>query len=228
MTENRFQVEFRFDGRLADEGEIDGSDHEAAISASRRLLALNAHCCLSGKVPASAVSESKQYHVRHLGSRKGSHTDFWAVVVNNAWTVQIVGGLIGAAYANEVKAGVNVCARFLRDSIKSALNTGPGHLPEFPRVEPVFEAHDGNWEPMIDMEAEQEAVRLQLREITIRVLHEVARPVGRSASKLTVVIDGEPVAVIDEAMKRRWLSEQIGEAVAVLRDRQHRLVNPGG
>ena len=215
------QVKFSFDGRLAADNQLDGSDHETATRASRRLLALHAHCSITGRVPTSAVSETDQYHVRHMATRAGSHIDVWNVVINSPWTVQLVGGLIGTAYADEVKGGINAFARFLRQSVRSALDLGPRHLPVFPRVEPVFEARDGNRQPIIDVEAEQHTERAKLREVTIRILHEIARPIGRSASTLAIIIEGELAATIDETMKRRWLVDQISNAVTLLPRNQH-------
>jgi hypothetical protein len=223
MTPNSFEVAFCFDGGLADEGVLDGSDHEAATRASRRLLALHAHCILHSRVPSAAQSEGHGYHVRHVATRRGSHLDVWNVVISNAWTIQIVGGLLGAAYASEVKAGINAAALFLRDSLRAAVGMGPKNLPRFPRIEPILEARGGNRDPMFDIDSEDDAVRLRLREVTIQVLHDVARPVGRSARNLTILIEGEPIAVIDEQMKRQLLADQISTAVAVLKaERQGR------
>ena len=162
MTANSFEVVFRFDGNLADEGELDGSDHEAATRASRRLLALHAHCFLHGKVPSAAQSEGRAYHVRHVATQKGSHADYWNVVINNAWAIQIA-GLIGTAYADEVKLAINAAARFLRDSVRSAVGMGSKSLPEIIKIEPVLETWAGNRQPMIDTDAEHDQLRLQRR-----------------------------------------------------------------
>ena len=226
MVTSSFEVAFRFEGRLADEGVLDGSDHEATTQAVRRLLALHAHCFLHGKVPSAALSDGNGYHVQHVATRMGSHIDVWNVVINNPWTIQVVGGVMGTAYANEVKAGINASARFLRDSVRSALGTGSVRLPEFKREQNVLEARDGNREPMIDIDAEIESERIRLRGVTIRVLQDVARPIGRSAARVTIIIEEESVAVIDEDTKRCWLSDEIGTAVMLLRDRRRGLMQP--
>lgn len=220
MSTESFEVAFRFDGKLADEGVLDGSDHESATRASRRLLALHAYCFLHGKVPTAAQSEGNGYHVRHVATRMGSHYDTWNVVINNAWTIQVVGGIIVTAYADEVKAGISASARFLRDSLRAAIGSGSRSLPDFRRIEPVLEARRGNRERMIDLDAEEDRTRILLKEVTIKVLHDLSRPVGRSAGSLTILVQGEPIVVIDDEMKRLWLTDQISAAVDALRDRQ--------
>jgi len=212
-----FEVTFKFDGRLADQGILDGSDHEAAVAGSRRLLALHAHAFIHGFVPRAAQSEGEGYHVVHVASHKGSHNDLWQVIINNAWTVQIVGGVLAGAYANEVKAVINASARFLGDSVRAAIGTGPDHLPELRRKEPILEASNGNRQPIIDVESEQRHERVRLRQLTSRVLLDVARPVGRSAGSLAIIVERETIAFIDEDAKRRWLDDQITTAVRNMR-----------
>jgi len=214
MTTNAFEVAFKFDGRLADQGMLDGSDHETAIAASRRLLALHAHSFLHGKVPRAALSDGSGYHVVHVATRKGSHEDVWQIILNSQWTVQIMGGMVGGALANILTDAVRV----VRDSLKAAIATGPRHLPEFRRVEPVLQMDDGNREPIVDLGQEQDAERRKLRTVVAQVLLDTARPVGRSASRLTITVEREIVAVIDEETKQRWLADQITEAVRGMRN----------
>ena len=211
-----FQVAFKFDGYLADEGMLDGSDYEHTTQATRRLLALHAHAYLHAKVPSSAVSEGKGYQVRHVTSYRGSHVDLWAVYIFPS--ALMVAGVVGNAYAAEIKSGINAASGFLRDSVQTALGIRSARRPEFQRIEPGFEDRGGNRAPMIDIDREFDDQRLRLRDVTIRVLHDVARPIGRSAQRLTILIEGEPVAIIDEHLKRRWLEAEITEAVHALRE----------
>lgn len=218
----RFEVCIRFDGGLAAEGALDGSDHERATIASRRLLALHASCYLNGRVPASAVSEAAGYQVRHTGSKQACHIDVWEVYVFE--TALAAATTLGGVYSSEVKAVLNACATFLADSIRSAIGTGSSHLPEFRPIVPVLTLRDGNRAPSIDIESEHVAQRKRLRGLTSRVLAEVARPVGRSAETLTVSIQGAQVAVVDAHAKRSLLAtqeleDQIGVAVRLIQKR---------
>ena len=149
-----------------------------------------------------------------MASRVGSHVDIWSVVIDPVFLT--ASSIVGSAYAAEIKQGINGACRFLRESVRSALGTGSLHLPEF-RREPVLEAWDGNREPLVDIELEHERQRLRLRELTARVLGDLARPVGRSAARLTIVLEGEQIAVIDEDAKRRWLAGQITAAISNMR-----------
>ncbi len=220
-----FEVSFRFEGRLADSGSLDGSDHEAATRAGRRLLALHAHAFLTGRVPRAAVSERGGYHIRHAGSRQGSHIDFWQVVVANPnpWLVA-AGCFLGSAYQVEIKSAINAAASFCWQSIRAAVRTAFVDVPPLPRIEPTLVGFDANRMPLIDDEAENAPERYRFYETALGALIDLSRPVGRSADVLTILIDGKPVAVIDEATKRRMMDErqrlldrEIGDAVLALR-----------
>ena len=91
-------------------------------------------------------------------------------------------------------------------------------MPQFPHIQPVLEMQDGNHEPLLDVSAESDRLWAELRTRTRKVLHELARPVGRSADTLCVWIDDELVATFDETTKRRFvtLSDLISEAVIPL------------
>jgi hypothetical protein len=206
MAIDRFEVTFRFTGGLADSGMLDGSDHTTSTQAVRRLLALHAHCSISGRVPRASLSEGVGYHVRHVASPKGSHADIWAIVFDPK-TVGVASYFAGM-YSSEIKLGINAGARFLRDSLRSALGTGPSHLPEFPRTEPVLSGLAENRAPLVDTDAEQDSERGRLREATVRILFDAARPIGRSADCLEIDIDGAVVATIDLETLRQLQNER--------------------
>lgn len=215
--ENEFEVEFRFDGLLAKEGDLDGSDQEHSISAARRILGLHAHCFLTGQVPRAAVSQSKLYHVRHRGSYQACHVDMWAVVIIP--TSLALGQIVGNAYSSEIKQGINTAARFLRDGLRAAVGSGSRELPRFREFQPVLESYSGNHDPIVDIEMEQQRERTRLREITSRVLFEdAARAIGRSADLLTIRVAGEIAITIDIDAKNRWLDKQITAAVNSIRN----------
>ncbi len=227
MTEGKFIVEFRFDGGLATRGVLDGSDHVTATEAARRLLALHAHTLFGGEVPRNALSQSGAYRVVHVGTRVGCSVDGWEV-----WVLGSGGAVLGVAkwyadtYRSEIRDYTTAAARaaqgFLRDSINAVLRIGSRDLPAFPRIEPVLSSIYGNGEPMIDLDALDENKRELLRAITVQVLHDLARPVGRSAELLSILIDGQLVAEIDERAKARLYEDQISDFVHRLPRRQQR------
>ena len=223
MATNGFQVKFVFDGRLAEYGELDGSDYAQTADASRRLLATHAHCWATGRIPFAAVSNTQHYQIRHAGSWRGSHVDLWNVVLNvardPATTAAIAAATFGeTSYPGTTRQAISGAARFLKDSLRYAMDAASYTMPQFPRIEPVLEMQDGNHEPLLDVSAESDRLWAELRTRTRKGLHELARPVGRSADTLCVWIDDELVATFDETTKRRFvtLSDLISEAVIPL------------
>lgn len=220
MTDGKFIVVFKFDGGLADDGGLDGSDHVEATEAARRLLALHAQTFFTGVIPRSAQSRGAAYHVRHSHTFQGSSCDQWGVYVAAGYLLDI--------YKPQVKQLLDAAARFLAGSIRSALGVGPRDQPTFLRIEPVLSSGHGNGEPLIDMDAIDDEKRAALRAITMQVLYELARPVGRSADRLSILIDGQLIAEIDQRAKSRlheerqaYLEDQIGDAVSHLRGRRN-------
>jgi len=159
-----------------------------------------------GQSTRASYSDGNGYRVLHVATRKGSHEDVWAVVFDPR--VQSVAAYLAGVYSSEIKVGINRGARFLWDSIRSALRTGPAHLPAFERVEPVLTGLSGNHEPIVDLSAEHDIERGRLREATVRILCDGGRPVGRSADWLEIGIDGETVATIDVETLRTLLNER--------------------
>jgi hypothetical protein len=173
-------------------------------------------------VPVNAISNGNGYQIQHVASRKGSHIDIWSVVFHPGACVLY--GIVGNAYAAEIKDQINGAARFLSDSLRSALNLGSRDLPEFRRVESYLEVQDGNGAPLIDFEAEHRQERDRLRDLTLRVLYEeVARPIGRSAHLLRIQVEGSPVISVDLKLKREWLEQHINAAVVALRSHKSEL-----
>lgn len=232
MTEGKFTVEFKFYGREADTGRLDGSDHLEATKAARRLLALNAYVFFHGKLPHQAESKTDEFHVFHVGTFHNCISDVWEVAIPGSAVA--VGAYYAKLYSDEVKQATNAAARFLRDIIRAALGIGSLNLPEMSRIEPVLPEHGGNGAPIMDVEEEQEKTRTALRALVTQVLHELSRPVGRSAERLDIYIDRELVATIDATGKAQlyddhqsYLDEQITSAVKGIRVRQNTLFPRG-
>jgi hypothetical protein len=220
-----FEVAYRFEGRLADSGTLDGSDHETSTQAGRRLLALHAHAFLTGRVPKAAASERAGYHIQHVASRQGSHIDFWRVVVTdpNPWLVAAA-CILGGAYQQRIQTCIDAMASAFAQSIRAVVSTAFDDVPHLPTTNLTLTRADGNRMPMLDPDAEGEQERYRLYELALRVITELARPVGRSADRLTVIVDGSNVAVIDEMTRRRITAErqrlldrEISDALMVLR-----------
>ncbi len=211
MTANEgFGVAFQFEGLLADVAGLDGSDHEAATQAARRLLALHSQVFLTGKVPRAALSEGDGYHVIHVASRQGSHVDLWQILVTNPnpWLVTVAGGLGFFLFEDEIKLAVKKAKRFLRNSVRTTLRSRPYQPPEIPLAQPVLQALSGNNAPIVDVEIEAAYERERLRDVTVHILSDLARPIGRSAHTLTIIVDGERIATIDGALKSRLVRER--------------------
>lgn len=208
MADDRFEVQFRFDGGLATSGKLDGSDHEVVTSAVRRLLAVHAHCFLHRKVPVAAFAEGRGYHVQHAGSSATCHVDHWEIVLG-------VSAIGSSDRPEEVKGAIAGCVSFLQASLRSVVT---GELNDAEFFEPASEESKSDAET--DKDVGLEAIRRELQVLTARVLYEgVARPIGRSAEALSITINGEQVIAIDDNVKTRLFQHNITLALKDMRSR---------
>lgn len=221
MTDVKITVQFKFDGGLATQGVLDGSDHSESTVAVRRLLSLHVHTFLFGEVPHAARSQGEGYHVMHVGTREGCSYDEWQIWITTAAATAAVIKWYADTYRPEIKDATTACVvaarAFIADSLRAVLGIGARQVPEFQRVEPVLRAVSGNGEPLVDTDALADRRRGEFHERTRRALYDSARPVGRSAETLVISIDGQRVVEIDRQSKASLLELDITRAVRGLR-----------
>lgn len=112
---------------------------------------------------------------------------------------------LGVGYLGK-KAWEYTYDQFLKDSIGPILARKPSTMPLELRREPVFEPLDKSNEPFVDVEAERDYHWRQLRGRATAALANASKPVGRSASTMTILVAGNDnlrVGMIDEAVLRR-------------------------
>lgn len=128
----------------------------------------------------------------------------------DAWKLAIVGGMVGNVFATYATRVIDYgFDRFMQDAVGSAITGQPVVVPaEWPR-EVVLEPQDRSNAPFIETQGERHMRWLELRGCLNSILPNVSRPVGRSADKLTIHVDGKLVGVIDEAVMRRLMQPQI-------------------
>ena len=217
MTDG-FKVAFVFGGGLADQGQLDGSDYATSVQAARRLLALHAHFWATGKIPLSAHSESRFYHIRHIATGRGAHVSYWNVLINGKpeWTsIDVAEGAIASiAETKRTQQQVDVAnaSRLLRNSVRSAFGHWDGDLLQYLRTTPAFEAQAfDHHDPLFADEAVAGRQQIHLLDTTSRILFDLARPVGRCAVQLNIAIEKKLIATIDRDVKDYLFSQQVSE-----------------
>jgi hypothetical protein len=195
------KITFRFTGLAADEARLDGSDFNTYTDAARQLLALNAYFYANGLLPnGGAINNTPQYRVWKEASARGSYLDVWMVAFSAAMTARVLGD-----YA--VRALDYTYAHFLKDNLGPIIGRKPSSMPLELRREPYFPPQDKGNHPVFDEEVERAHHWLQLREKSTFVLPKVARPVGRSADKLTISSELGEIGTIDTQALRQILAD---------------------
>jgi hypothetical protein len=202
-----YKIKFTFTGSLADEKRLDGSDAVTYTQAARQLLALHAHFYTTAMVPnGGALNQTKLYRVYKEAPVAGSYDD--------PWLIAIVAGAIGSGMGPFVTAAVTYTyEQLLKDNIGAIIGRKPSSMPLEMRREPVFTAQDTRNEPVFDIEPEREHHWRQLRERSADILVNVARPVGRCATKLVISGEATRIATIDVDARRQLLQAQITVAM---------------
>jgi hypothetical protein len=196
-------VVFTFTGRMADQHELGPVEYMRYHESARQLVATCGHFYTLGRVPnGAAFSEGRYYGMIKRANEAGSFRD--------TWKIAIVGGMIGNVLATNVQRGIDYgFDRFMQDGVGSAITGQPVTVPvEWPK-ESMLEAQDRSNAPFIETEGERHMRWLELRERLNGILPNISRPVGRSADKLAIHVDGKLVGVIDESVMQRLMQPQI-------------------
>ena len=203
-------VTFKFSGLLADEHEeIRGSEHAAYTEAAKRLLGVQAHTYTTGRVPHAARDHTSEYEVRHKVTQSGCVEDVWSVTINNPWMITAI-GVIGAAFAPDIRSAIYSFKDFLRDSLSAVTSGRAGALPHLPRIEPTLDSPGPANHPFIDIASEEDEQRRKLHRLTSRVLHDCAKPIaGRSASIMSISCDGSVLIKLDARALRELIEREI-------------------
>lgn len=166
---SQHRVIFRFDGRLAERGDLDGSDAEHFTSGARRLLAIQAGFFTTGKAPTSAVARTERYHVIRSTRSRGSVID--------PWTIAIVGGAAGSVFGHySIKAKDYTFANFAKESLGSCLSGKCSVPPTLARIEPSLSRSDRGNAEIFEAEQIDPAQIELLRLYTRRSLLDVMSP----------------------------------------------------
>lgn len=198
QTEAR--VIFRYDGLRAEIGRLGASDSEQNFSGVRRLLSAHAHCFVTGQVPANSVDRTKHYWVEREGAERGCVIDPWIVTFTAG-----VAAMIAGTYSIRV---IDKFGPFLAQSILSCLENELPDVPYSERLEPTLHRIDGGNRQVFDFENEHRRQQELLKRTTTLSMLSVSRPIGRSASSLTIVCEGAPPIIINDVVVRRLESSR--------------------
>ena len=215
------KISFKFEGGIADERHlIDASEGVTFETAARQLLATQSYFFLHGQTPnGGAINHTADYRVYQSGRFQGSVVydylvEFSKIVADEA-----------------TKHCAELFVSFLSATLASVLTRK--HLAPAPlwnETAPVLAATDKNREPILDIEATQLHRWLQLTERETALLVDVMRPIGRSASKVTIFCNQTVVAQMtiadlmrlddihyQDQQRRRIRERQIEDALSSLR-----------
>ena len=195
---------FKFEGLLADQHLLDGSDAVAFHEAARQYLALHAYFFVHGRVPnGGTVNFTKEYRVYQAAPQQGSVEYYWLVEI-----AQHVSN--GAA---EI-AGAILFEHFFGDSLRALLSRKPTPPPPLWKHQQILEGHDGNRAPIIDVEAERIEHWRQLQERGTGIAIGWLRPIGRSAETVAVRCVGTATVLfgrneLDRLQDIHWQNRQL-------------------
>jgi hypothetical protein len=195
------KITFRFTGMAADKARLDGSDVTQYTEAARQILALNAFFFTHGVVPnGGALNQTQYYRVWKEADERGSYMDLWIVAIGGGIAARVLG-----EYA--LRTLDYTYAHFLKDSVGSILRRKPSSMPLELRREPYFPPQDTGNRPVFDEESEREYHWRQLRERSTLIVPKVARPVGRSATKLSISSELGEIGTIDMTVLQQILAD---------------------
>lgn len=193
MHEHR--IHFTFTGSAADNGRLDASDRNAYSDATRQFLAVNAHFYATGRIPnGPAFNHTKHYRVWSEGIRVNCYAETW-----------IVGTAAGMGAVYGVRLLDYLFEHLLKDNLQTILGRKPSVPPPELRREPYFAAQDTRNAAVFDDEAERFQEWERLRERSTLILPQMARPIGRTATKLVIASDKDEIATLDTDTLRKVL-----------------------
>jgi hypothetical protein len=195
MREHR--ITFTFTGSAADNGRLDGSDRNTYSDAARQFLAVNAHFYATGRIPKGpAFNHTKHYRVWSEGIRVNCYAETWIVATAAG---------MGAVYG--VRLVDYLYEHLLRDTLQTILGRKPSVPPPEMRREPYFAAQDNRNAAVFDDEAERLQQWERLRERSTLIIPQIARPIGRTATKLVIAGEEKEIATIDADTLRKILAD---------------------
>ena len=205
-------ITFTFTGDYADQHVLDGSDAVHYTEAARQLLGLHAYFYTMGTVPKRGVlNQTDHYRVFKRAPEAACYVD--------PWVVGIVSGTVSGIFAvYGVRAIDYGFARFFKDSVDPIIRGKPSWAPPEMQGETVLQPQDARNAPFLDAEAERTYRWGQLRERATIVMPNVARPVGRSASKLAITSDSMVIGEIEYSVLRRLMGDAQAYKEAAITD----------
>jgi hypothetical protein len=216
-------IRFKFIGSAADGGRLDASDSDHYHEGARQLLATHAYFFTHGRAPkGGALNHTRHYRVWRGTSSKGSFVESWYVALLLA-----AGGMVLGEYM--IRALDYGYEHFLKDSLGPIIRRQPSSMPLELCREPYFAPQDTGNRPVFDEDAERTDEWGQLRERSTLIMPKVARPIGRSATKLIICGEQGEIGTIDMDLLRKLMADvqaykeaAITSAVHEIRARQRR------
>ena len=188
---------------MADGYDLGATDFLRYTELARQLIAVCGYFYTMGHVPnGPAFSEGRYYRlVKHANE---------AQCCRDVWKVAIIGGMLGNIFGTYGVRGVDYAFdRFMQDAVGPVISGKPTFVPPEWQTEVVLEPQDKSNAPFIETEGQRHMHWLELRERLNGIIPNVARPVGRSAERLTIAVDGRAIGVIDTQVLHRLLQPQI-------------------
>lgn len=198
----RSRVSFRFDGHLAEYGELDGSDFMDHIVGARRLLALQAAYYTTGRVADPAQTETSGYHVRWANQFEGAAVDAWNVIVHPRPDM-----LQDALGDFSLSAASYEFYEFFRDCVGQTVQSLFWRPPQIEKVEALLRCLNQSSDELFPYDGGVLRSLEILQAYTRHALIRAARPVGRSAETLDIYTDGLWVGEIDVPRLRNLKNE---------------------
>jgi hypothetical protein len=169
--------------------------------ATRQFLAVNAHFYATGRIPnGPAFNHTKNYRVWSEGIRVNCYAEMWVVAI-------ATGAIGGIASVYGVRVIDYLYEHLLKDNLQTILDRKPSVPPPELRREPYFAAQDTRNATVFDDEAERLQQWERLRERSTLILPQIARPIGRTATKLVIASEEAEIATIDGDTLRKILAD---------------------
>ena len=194
-------IRFTFTGSAADNGRLDASDRNTYSDAARQFLAVNAHFYATGKIPnGPAFNHTKHYRVWSEGVRVNCYAETWVVAI-------ATGGIAGVASVYGVRALDYLFEHLLKDNLQAILSRRPLVPPPELRRDLYLTTQDTRNAAVFSDEDERVQQWERLRERSTTILPNVARPIGRTATKLVIASDEAEIATVDVGTLRSIMAD---------------------
>lgn len=210
-------LKLTYDGLGATQHKMPTSLEKQVTGGAQEFLGAHAYFFTEGRIPENVGDRSKRFHIHDLRKRSGSWEAIYAIDFAkiasdflNEYTRELTKDLaIEAALAT--KLGF---LYLIHRSYKAWKERRPLMDRAFDHDESVLSEVAGNYAPMLDVEAEQEAQRRKLFERTNSSMSKITAPIGRASTHLDIWLDD---VHLDHVERRFYSDEEITAALLPLR-----------